>query len=210
MRGKILMTVSATALALTTGIVAAQNPNQPQPQLNAKQKLDQPIDHEKERAKQNAGQTKVNGTEYDPNKGRGRTPETGQAMGMPPSPPNSNSQSNALAELPGVSAQTIPAKFSADVAAQDEISTTARGLALTDQQKSLILQRLGETKTASNSPEGLYAEAGTLIPSAMEAQEIPAELQANIPGLKGLKYVKKDEQVLLVMPSNGIVRNVLQ
>lgn len=209
MRDKILMTVSAAALVLATGIASAQNPTQAQPQLDTPQKQDLPIDHEKERAKQNAGQTQQNGADADPNKGRGRTPETGQAMGMPPSPPDS-ANADALANLPGVSPQTIPAKYSEDVAKQDEIKTTERGVALTDQQKSLILQRLGETKSASNSPEGLYAEPGTVIPTSMDAQEIPAELQANVPGLKGLKFVKKGEQVLLVMPSNGIVRNVLQ
>lgn len=209
MRGTISISAMVLLLAGTT-LAGAQNPNQPQPQLDTPQKQDLPIDHEKERAKQNAGQTQQNGVDADPNKGRGRTPETGQAMGMPPSPPDS-ADASALANLPGVSPETIPAKYSADVARQDEIKTTERPLALTDQQKSVILQRLAEAKNTPNvATPGLYAEPGTVIPTEIAGQDIPPELQANIPGLKGLKYLKKDEQVLLIMPANGIVRNVLQ
>lgn len=209
MRGTISISVMALLLAGTT-LAGAQNPNQPQPQLDTPQKQDLPIDHEKERAKQNAGQTNDKGSDADPNKGRGRTPETGQAMGMPPSPPDS-ADSNAMANLPGVSPETIPAKFSEDIARQDELKTTERPLALTGQQKSVILQKLAEAKNTPNvSTPGLYAEPGTLIPNEISGQELPPELQANIPGLKGLKYLKKDEQVLLIMPANGIVRNVLQ
>lgn len=209
MRGIISISAMALLLAGTT-LAGAQNPAQPQPQLDTPQKQDQPIDHEKERAIQNSGQTVINGADHDPNKGRGRTPETGQSIPMPASLPNS-ADAEAVANLPGVSPETIPAKFSEDIARQDEIKTTERPLALTDQQKALILQKLAEVKSTPNAAApGLYAEPGTLIPSEISAQEIPQELQANIPGLQGLKYIKKDDQILLVMPSNGIVRNVLQ
>lgn len=207
MRARVSISVMALLLAGTT-LAGAQNPTQAQPQLDTPQKQDLPIDHEKERAKQNSGQTQINGADADPDKGRGRTPETGQAMGMPPSPPDS---ADATANLPGVSPQTLPAKFSADVARKDAIKTTERPLSLTEQQKSLILQRLAESKNTPNvSAPGLYAEPGTVIPTDISGQDIPPELQANVPGLKGLKYVKKDQQVLLIMPANGIVRNVLQ
>lgn len=202
------LSISVLALLLAgSAIASAQNPTQPQPQLDTPQKQDLPIDHEKERAKQNSGQTSENA---DPNKGQGRTPETGQAMGMPPSQPDS-ADANAVMNLPGVSPETIPAKFSEDIARQDEIKTTERPLALTDQQKSLILQKLAQAKNTPNaSAPGLFAEPGTLIPTGIAGQDIPQDLQANIPALDGLKYVKKDEQVLLIMPANGIVRNVLQ
>ncbi len=209
MRGTI--SIGALIVVLAASAAAnAQNQSQPQPQLTPQQKAEQPLDHEKERAKQQAGEKTPGGGEQDPNKGRGRTPETGQAMGMPPSTPDS-ADANVLASLPGVSPETVPAKFSEKISKQDEIKTTERSLMLTDDQKRILLQRLGEAKDAKNvTSQGLYAETGTLIPNDITAQEIPQELQANMPGLKGLKYVKKDKQLLLVMPANGIVRSVLQ
>jgi hypothetical protein len=207
MRAFITGTALALVLAISSTAVSAQNSNQPQPQIDTPQKADQPIDHEKERAKQGPNPAQMQG---DKGSVPGRTPETGQAMGMPPNNPDTT-EARDVGTLPGVSPQTIPAKYSAEVYAKDQIKTTQRQLALTPEQKRLIVQRIGaDSATKGTASTGVFAEPGLLLPADVTPSEFPQDLQANIPALNGLKYVKKDEQVLLVMPSNGIVRSVLQ
>jgi hypothetical protein len=48
------------------------------------------------------------------------------------------------------------------------------------------------------------------LPPNVEAQPFPEGTTGEIAALRGLKYVKADEKLLIVQPANGIVRGVIQ
>jgi hypothetical protein len=116
-------------------------------------------------------------------------------------------------EVPGATAQTAPAKFSQKNADRAEYSIMGYPVQLNDEQKHAIWQAVGGDKakeTASAEGKTIFAEAGVFLPSNVDAQPLPDQLNAQIPQLRGLKYVKADDKVLLVAPSNGIVRGVIE
>ncbi|HEX5777767.1 MAG TPA: hypothetical protein VFY21_02910 [Xanthobacteraceae bacterium] len=115
-------------------------------------------------------------------------------------------------EVPGATRQTAPAKFSEENAQLAEYSIMGYPVQLNDQQKQAIWQSLGvdSTKeTASAEGKTIHAEVGVFLPDGVEAQALPDQLSSQMPELRGLKYVKADDKVLLVAPSNGIVRGVI-
>lgn len=115
-----------------------------------------------------------------------------------------------MAEIPGATPQTMPAKYSKDNADRAEYSIMGYPIQLSDQQKQAIWQAIGEkTATANEAGEKIHAEAGVFLPRTVEGQELPQRLH-DMAELRGLKYVKTDDKVLLVQPSNRIVRGVIE
>lgn len=211
-----LLRTSALALVFAAGAAVAQTlppneraqaPNtQQQPQTTPAQERQQPGTQEQERAKGQGEQPgKIDG---ELGNTAGRTPEKGQAIGLAPS--EASTDGKTASEVPGATAQTEPAKFSEEIAAQDKLPIMGRPVLLTNEQRTSIWQALGKSDaTASTKDEKIYAELGTFIPSPVAAEELPAGLTNSIPAVRGLKYVKADDKVLLVQPANGIVRGVI-
>jgi hypothetical protein len=86
----------------------------------------------------------------------------------------------------------------------------ARPVKLSDEQKAAIWKAIGEKTVAADASKGrIYAEAGVFLPPNVEAQAFP-EGTGNIAALRGLKYVKAGDKVLLVQPANGVVRGVIE
>jgi hypothetical protein len=217
-----LIRTSALVLIFTAGIAGAQtlpperaspgHQAQPQNQLNEKSQPEgQPIDHAQERAKQpNTDPGKIDGQEGNT---AGRTPEKGQAIGLAPSQAASKGETDDLKDIdiPGVTPQTVPSKFSERIAAQDDMAIMARPVNLSDEQKAAIWKAVGDKAATVNDSKGkIFAEAGVFLPPNVEAQPFPEGATGEIAALRGLKYVKAGEKLLIVQPANGIVRGVIE
>jgi hypothetical protein len=198
-----LFSTSALAAILIAGAAVAQtsSPANQQPVGNANEAA-------QERAQNTPG---AKGGTLEDAKGGVGNPAPAQTVGPPnagPVPVRGDGM-----ELPGASAQTVPAKFSEKKAELAEYSIMGYPLALDDQQKQAIWQAIGGQQaktTASAEGKTVFAEAGVFLPDNVDAQPLPDQLNTQIPLLRGLKYVKVDDKVLLVAPSNGIVRGVIE
>lgn len=208
-----LFRTSALALVLScaAAVVSAQQPaeQQQQPQSTPAQNSAQPVDQEKERAKADAKDEQSGKVDGQLGNTAGRTPERGQAIGMAPS--EASTDGGAPREIPGATPSTMPAKYSKENAERAELAIMQTPVLLNDEQKQAIWQAVGQGKaTASAEGKTVHAETGVFLPSAVVAEEFPAGLQNGMPALRGLKYVKVDDKVLLVQPANGIVRGVIE
>ena len=208
-----LFRTSALALVFScaAAVVSAQQPaeQQQQPQLTPVQKSTQPVDQETERAKSKAKDEQSGKVDGQLGNTAGRTPETGQAIGMAPSEASTDGMTTR--EVPGAVRETMPAKYSKDNAERAQLAIMQTPVLLNDEQKQSIWQAVGQRgATASTKGETVHAETGVFLPSPVAAEEFPAGLQNSVPALRGLKYVKVDDKVLLVQPANGIVRGVIE
>jgi len=97
---------------------------------------------------------------------------------------------------------TRPAKFSADNARLDDLPVMARGPALTDAQRKLILDHVKSAGTTAPAP---YAGPTTKLPATVAMQPWPSDVVSQVPSLSGTNYVAIPGKVLLVRPDNAIV-----
>jgi hypothetical protein len=175
MRSDLLRTsVFALAFVGSIGVAAAQ---QPPPPADAQQRSQQ----------ENAQQT--------PSGKMGAEEPSSHA-------PNAKPQENAAfvngaLAVPGAPANTdtVPAKFSAKNAADDELITVAYTFkALTDDQRRAIYEAL------KGQPAGFAfnADLGTELPPGIELRPVPDELAARVPQTRGYRYAVTNDRVLLV------------
>lgn len=116
-----------------------------------------------------------------------------------------------LASIPGATPETFPAKYSPENAARAELSIMQVPVKLSEEQKRAIWQSVGkssDTKTAAG--DKIYAELGVFLPTDVVPEAFPDGLSRQIPEVQGLKFVKANDKVLLIAPSNGIVRGVIE
>jgi hypothetical protein len=196
-----LLHSTALVAILISGVAVAQQPPGNQPTGNANEAAQERL--------QNTPGAK-GGTVEDAKGGVGN-PAPAQTVG----PPNAGPvplRGDGM-EVPGATEQTAPAKFSQKNADLAEYSIMGYPVQLNDEQKHAIWQAVGGEQakdTASAEGKTIFAEVGVFLPDNVDAQPLPDQLNAQIPQLRGLKYVKADEKVLLVAPSNGIVRGVIE
>jgi hypothetical protein len=196
-----LLRSTALVAILISGVAVAQQPPGNQPTGNANEAAQERL--------QNTPGAK-GGTVEDAKGGVGN-PAPAQTVG----PPNAGPvplRGDGM-EVPGATEQTAPAKFSQKNADLAEYSIMGYPVQLNDEQKHAIWQAVGGEQakdTASAEGKTIFAEVGVFLPDNVDAQPLPDQLNAQIPQLRGLKYVKADEKVLLVAPSNGIVRGVIE
>jgi Protein of unknown function (DUF1236) len=95
----------------------------------------------------------------------------------------------------------VPAKFSAENAADDKLITIAYTFkTLTDEERRAIYQALkGQPSAAFN------ADVGTQVPPGIELRPVPEEFAARIPQTRGYRYVVANDRVLLVGTSRIVV-----
>ena len=110
---------------------------------------------------------------------------------------------NGALNVPGAPAdsQTIPAKFSKRNDALDRTPTMAMAVqGLSDDQKRSIVDAV----RAANAPvQSTSAKPAEELPINITTQDLPAS--ANDPALAKLKYVRVQDRILLVEPTNRIV-----
>jgi subtilisin family serine protease len=96
---------------------------------------------------------------------------------------------------------TAPAKFSAVNAKLDAPPTLARGPALSDAERQLIIDRVTSVGTLSVP----YAGPTTQLPPTTETHAWPADLLQQVPSLADTKYLAIPGKILLVRPDTSIV-----
>lgn len=197
--------LSAFALVFATGTVSAQewkaSPQNKQTPAATEQKADEAAHERRQEFPGDAG------TVTDARGGQG-SPAPDHAVG----PPNAGPvpvRGEGL-DVPGASPQTAPAKYSIGNAKLAEGTLMGRPLQLSGEQKKAIQDAIGSrSETASTINETVHAEPGVFLPPPVQAEDLPATLNRQIPALRGMKYVRADDKILLVAPANGIIRSVI-
>jgi hypothetical protein len=147
------------------------------------------------------------GPESRPAKGAPDSPPQHQVIG----PPNAGPVAvrGEAPSLPGASAETMPAKFSAENDAKDAHWWLDRGLALSPEQKQKIYALLARDGAQKGPGTQIFAEPSAELPLGTRVHEIPGELAAEIPYIKSFKYVVDQSKVVLVDSVNGTVAAVI-
>jgi hypothetical protein len=118
-------------------------------------------------------------------------------------PQNAVFVDGALA-VPGAPADTdtVPAKFSAKNAADDQLVTVGYTFKnLSDEQRGAIYQAL------KDQPAGpaFNADVGVVLPLSVKLNAMPDEIARHVPQTKDYQYAVADNRVLLVSPTRIVV-----
>jgi len=129
--------------------------------------------------------------------------DTQPAGSEPPQPPGSPGATGTSQAPIGSGPQTMPAKFDADVAARDRVPIMARPLPLSAEQKRQIYDSvMNDAQVPAAVTE---ATPATILPPTVELSELPPGVEDQIPAVRGYKYLKLQDKVLLVAPANRVV-----
>ena len=150
-------------------------------------------------AEQRAGEPGKTATEQ-PGGQKGDT----QPSGMEPPHNNSGQTGDQTAYAPiGSGPGTMPAKFDKDVAARDRIAIMARPLPLSDDQRRRVYDTIMSNASFPVTPTD--ADPATFLPATLELSELPSGMADDIPVIRGYKFIKLQDRVLLVAPANHVV-----
>ena len=98
--------------------------------------------------------------------------------------------------------QTVPAKFSTRNAALDLLPIMGQPLPLTDAQK----QRIAESIAKANPPVAqINAKPLDFLPTDTKLYDMPADVAADIPWVRDLKYVRMAGKIALVRAPNMVM-----
>ena len=107
--------------------------------------------------------------------------------------------------------QTTPSKFSAENAAKDKQPLAVHTFDLTPEQKQAILKAAAtartpaETNGAAAGGQGLEPQPGAVLPAGYDMRDLPQDVIAQVPALRGHMIVKAGERVFVVTPETRIV-----
>ena len=124
-------------------------------------------------------------------------PSAGGLGAAEQAPAQNNVFVNGALAVPGVPANTdtVPAKFSAKNAGDDELITIAYAFkTLTDDERRAIYQALKDQSTGS----AFNADIGTKLPPWIELRPVPDEVAARVPQTRDYRYAVATDRVLLV------------
>jgi hypothetical protein len=123
---------------------------------------------------------------------------SGIGVGAAEQPPAQNNVFvNGALAVPGapMNTDTVPAKFSAKNADDDELITIAYAFkTLTDDERRAVYQALKDQPAGS----AFDADIGTKLPPAIELRPVPEELAARVPQTQDYRYAVAMDRVLLV------------
>ena len=119
-------------------------------------------------------------------------------LGAAEQPPTQNNVFvNGALAVPGAPANTdtVPAKFSAKNADDDELITIAYAFkTLTDDERRVVYQALKDQPAGS----AFNVDIGTKLPPGIELRPVPEELAARVPQTRDYRYAVAKDRVLLV------------
>jgi hypothetical protein len=98
--------------------------------------------------------------------------------------------------------ETTPAKFSQRNDTLDHMPTMARGPALTDAQRKLIVDAV---KPGAGAPARFAAGPAMTLPPGDEMQAWPQDILGQVPDLRDTKYVSLADKILVVLPNSRTV-----
>jgi hypothetical protein len=114
---------------------------------------------------------------------------------------------NGSLAVPGApqDTDTVPAKYSAQNAADDKLITVAYTFkSLPNDQRQAIFQVLKDEQPVAN----LNAQIGTVLPVTVATRIVPDGLASKVPATEGYHFAVSDNRVLLIAPANRIVVGV--
>jgi hypothetical protein len=97
---------------------------------------------------------------------------------------------------------TTPSKVSRHNEQLDKLPLMARGPQFTDAQRKLIVERV---MAAGGAPAQVDAFPTAELPAGVEMLPWPSDVAGQVPGIRGTKYVKLSDKVLVVRPETRIV-----
>jgi hypothetical protein len=97
---------------------------------------------------------------------------------------------------------TTPSTVSQKNAQLDNIPIMAHGPQLTDAQRRLIVERV---MAADGAPARVDVFPTSELPANVDMQPWPDDIVGQVPAIRGTKYVKLADKVLVVQPDNRIV-----
>ena len=100
--------------------------------------------------------------------------------------------------------QDEPSKSSAKNAQLDRLPILAYPLALTDEQKRAIYQRLSEGP-APSSAMTINPKLAEQVPATLALQELPADMANSMPAIRDYKFLRLKDRVLVVNPRESVV-----
>jgi hypothetical protein len=103
----------------------------------------------------------------------------------------------------GATGQTMPAKFSAENDALDKMPMMGHPLPLTDEQKRMVYDSLAANPEAET--KGLTVGPANALPADVALHDLPDKLAEQLPALKGYKFAKLPDKIVIVSPPNRIV-----
>jgi hypothetical protein len=98
--------------------------------------------------------------------------------------------------------QDEPAKTSAKNDQLDRTPIMAYPLALTDEQKRAIYQRLTQ---GAEPISNITAKPSEQVPATLALQELPPEMAASMPSVADYKFLRLQDKILVVNPRESIV-----
>jgi hypothetical protein len=155
-----------------------------------------------ERAADPQQQSQHDETLQTPSCQMGKEEQSSHAPSADP-PANAVFVNGALA-VPGAPANTdtVPAKFSAKNAADDELITIAYTFkTLTDDERRAVYQALKDQPAGS----AFNADIGTKLPPGIELRPVPEEVAARVPQTRDYRYAVAMDRVLLVGTNRIVV-----
>ncbi|HZS65181.1 MAG TPA: hypothetical protein VFA53_11905 [Xanthobacteraceae bacterium] len=99
-------------------------------------------------------------------------------------------------------AQTEPAKYSQRNDALDKLPIMAHPLPLNDEQKQAIYHGLTQAQAPTVK---LDAKPAQSLPLSVTLNDLPAAIAQNYPSLRGYKFVRAPDKLLLVNPAQRVV-----
>jgi len=103
----------------------------------------------------------------------------------------------------GATGQTMPAKFSAENDALDKMPIMGHPLPLTAEQKRMVYDSLAAGSEAE--AKGIAVGPATALPADVTIHGLPDNVTEQVPALKGYKFVKLSDKIVIVSPPNRVV-----
>lgn len=98
--------------------------------------------------------------------------------------------------------QDEPAKFSAKNDRIDNLPIMAYPLAITDEQRKAIFQRLSQ----GNGPvSNITAKLSEQVPATLALEELPQDMRASMPSVGDYKFLRLTDRILVVNPRESVV-----
>ena len=102
----------------------------------------------------------------------------------------------------GATPQTMPSSVSSENAKLDKTPIMAQPLKLNDDEKRMISQSLANVEVATQAIDTAPAD---MLSADVKLFDLPEKVSEQVPGLKGYKYVKLADKIVIVSAPNRIV-----
>ena len=123
--------------------------------------------------------------------------------GQPAQPPGGESSGLAPSGPIGATPQTMPSSLSAENEKLDQAPIMSLPLKLSDQDKRMIFDSIaGNTDVETRA---IDTEPANALPADVKIFDLPEKVSEQVPALKGYKYVKLTNKIVIVSAPNRIV-----